>query len=215
MRSHRSFAHSVDMEPAGQDLYTFKIVPLETGAADLILHLDFDECQGRDMLGLTSVDQAKALFPTPWPQCFVATSHPNFHGCGRSVFQEVASFRVQVDAEPLTQAPYCDWSRYHGAWYQVLHTGWPDHWKPAHCVTNPTTQAPKRPENESKAVCVIGDSNVRIPWKYLIELPDKPSHYDDVFYSGGSVRKFSATDNCTGRDSHRRCRGFADFVGYG
>jgi hypothetical protein len=34
---------------------------------------------------------------------------------------------------------------------------------------------------------VIGDSNVRTPWKYLVDHPNKPPHYEDVFCSGGGM----------------------------
>ena len=47
-----SFAHAVDMEPKGGNLYGFTMIPIEASKkASLTLHLDFAGCEGRDMLG--------------------------------------------------------------------------------------------------------------------------------------------------------------------
>ena len=82
-----SFTHAVDMIPVGQDIYLFTMVPVEEGLATAALHLDFSECQGRNMLGKSTVRvcASKAAFHKLSPQpccalCLPYRSKPSRHG---------------------------------------------------------------------------------------------------------------------------------------
>lgn len=112
------FSHSVDMAPLGGNYFGFVLKPTGAGVGELSVRLDFDVCEGQDMLSLGPLDfHLFNPLASTGPFHIDSPSSPLWRGCRTSVFTEVARYAMRISPYPNPQEPLpCNYEFMLGGW---------------------------------------------------------------------------------------------------
>ena len=213
IRGLNSFIHVVEMEPTdAADYFVFTAVLIEAGKAVLAVHVDFEGCEGRDMLGLNPVDwivfqeslivqnthsNEEAIRMEPF--LYSNTTDNRFGGCRRIVNLKLPvmyPLHVHTQRVMSQKPPRCDWSLLRGGWW--LNKGMPVDFDTPCRPSRLRERTPYlmdlklRSANKSETtsatangfrhICFIGDSHLNRFW-----LNRAPPDVGSTMLSGGGI----------------------------
>jgi hypothetical protein len=216
MHGSHSFHHEVEMEPTAlPNFFVISFVPIEAGGAFVTMRVDFEGCQGRDMLGLNPVDflifdeslspsnsrSTKETQAMMKPYLYSNTSDDRFRGCRKiSNLKLPVSYPIHINAKHNTAAQIqegCDFSLLRGGWW--LNEDFPVAFdtpcrpsklndKASYQLDSDLMLHPRVSASSNatfRSMCMIGDSHLNRFWKTSWENRLSPSSGSAILSGGG------------------------------